>query len=71
MKLDEYQILHKYICGKFGRCSDCPINDWVPCNIETPEKELVKCALVAYRKSSVAGMQTMEILSRYLKAVIV
>lgn len=71
MKLDEYQILHKYICGKFGRCSDCPINDWVPCNIETPEKELVKCALVAYRKSGVAGMQTMEALSRYLKAVIV
>lgn len=71
MKLDEYQILHKYICGKFGRCSDCPINDWVPCNIETPEKELVKCALVAYRKSGVAGMQTMEVLSRYLKAVIV
>lgn len=71
MKLDEYQILHKYICGKFGGCSDCPINDWVPCNIETPEKELVKCALVAYRKSGVAGTQTMEILSRYLKAVIV
>ena len=71
MKLDEYQILHKYICGKFGRCSDCPINDWVPCNIETPEKELVKCALVAYRKSGAAGMQTMEVLSRYLKAVIV
>ena len=71
MKLDEYQILHIYICGKFGGCSDCPINDWVPCNIETPEKELVKCALVAYRKSGVAGMQTMEILSRYLKAVIV
>ena len=71
MKLDEYQILHKYICGKFGRCSDCPINDWVPCNIETPEKELVKCALVAYRKSGVAGMQTMHVLSRYLKAVIV
>ena len=71
MKLDEYQILHKYICGKFGRCSDCPINDWVPCNIETPEKELVKCALVAYRKSGVAGTQIMEVLSRYLKAVIV
>ena len=71
MKLDEYLILHKYICGKFGGCSDCPINDWVPCNIETPEKELVKCALVAYRKSGVAGMQTMKILSRYLKAVIV
>ena len=71
MKLDEYLILHKYICGNFGRCSDCPINDWVPCNMETPEKELVKCALVAYRKSGVAGMQTMKILSRYLKAVIV
>ena len=71
MKLDEYPILHKYICGKFGRCSDCPINDWVPCNVDTPEKELVKYALAAYRKSGVAGMQTMKILSRYLKAVIV
>ena len=71
MKLDEYLILHKYICGKFGRCSDCPINDWVPCNKETPEKELVKCALVVYCKSGVADMQTMKILSRYLKAVIV
>lgn len=71
MKLDEYLILHKYICGKFGRCSYCPINDWVPCNMETPEKELVKCALVAYRKSGVADTKTMKILSRYLKAVIV
>ena len=71
MKLDEHLILHKYICGKFGRCSDCPINDWVPCNVDTPEKELVKYALAAYRKSGVAGMQTMGILSRYLKAVIV
>ena len=71
MKLDEYLILHRYICGKFGGCSDCPINDWVPCNVDTPAKELVKYALVAYRKSGVAGMQTMEVLSRYLKAVIV
>lgn len=71
MNLDEYLILHKYICGKFGGCPDCPINDWVPCNMETPEKELVKYALVAYRKSGVAGMQTMGILSRYLKAVVV
>ena len=71
MKLDEYLILHKYICGKFGGCSDCPINDWVPCNVDTPAKELVKYALVAYRKSGVAGMQTMKVLSRYLKAVIV
>ena len=71
MKLDEHLILHKYICGKFGVCATCPINDWVPCSADTPEKELVKCALVAYRKSGVAGMQTMKILSRYLKAVIV
>ena len=71
MKLDEYLILHKYICGKFGRCSDRPINDWVPCNMETPEKELVKYALIVYCKSGVADMQTMKVLSRYLKAVIV
>ena len=71
MKLDEHLILHKYICGKFGRCSDCPINDWVPCNMETPEKELVKYALIAYCKSGAADMQTMGVLSRYLKAVIV
>lgn len=71
MTANEYGILHDYICGKFGSCATCPINDWVPCNMETPEKELVKCALVAYRKSGVAGMQTMDILSRYLKAVIV
>ena len=71
MKLDEHLILHKYICGKFGVCATCPINDWVPCSADTPEKELVKYALAAYRKSGVAGMQTMKILSRYLKAVIV
>lgn len=71
MTANEYGILHDYICGKFGACAICPINDWVPCNADTPEKELVKYALVAYRKSGVAGTQTMEILSRYLKAVIV
>lgn len=71
MTANERGILHEYICGKFGPCRTCPINDWVPCSTETPDKELVKCALVAYRKSGVAGMQTMGILSRYLKAVIV
>lgn len=71
MTENEYGILHNYICGKFGPCAICPINDWVPCSTDTPEKELVKYALVAYRKSGVAGMQTMRILSRYLKAVIV
>ena len=71
MTVNEYSILHKYIGGKFGACAICPINEWVPCNVDTPEKELVKYALAAYRKSGVAGMQTMKILSRYLKAVIV
>lgn len=71
MTANEYGILHDYICGKFGACATCPIDDWVPCSVDTPEKELVKYALAAYRKSGVAGMQTMEILSRYLKAVIV
>ena len=71
MTVNEYSILHKYICGKFGACAICPINDWVPCNVDTPEKELVKYALAAYRKSGVAGTQTMEVLLRYLKAVIV
>ena len=71
MTANEYGILHDYICGKFGSCATCPINDWVPCNVDTPEKELVKYALIAYCKSGAADMQTMEILSRYLKAVIV
>jgi len=71
MTVDEYMILHKYICGKFGGCRDCPINDWVPCDMETPEKAMVKCALIAYEKYGNAGMQTMGVLSRYLKAVIV
>lgn len=71
MTVNERGILHEYICGKFGPCRTCPINDWVPCSAETPEKELVKCALTAYRKSGIAGLQTMGILSRYLKAVIV
>lgn len=56
MTANEYGILHDYICGKFGACAICPINDWVPCSADTPEKELVKYALVAYRKSGVAGM---------------
>ena len=71
MTVNERRILHEYICGKFGTCRTCPINDWVPCSTEIPDKELVKCALVVYRKYGVAGMQTMEILSRYLMAVIV
>lgn len=71
MTANEYGILHDYICGKFGACVTCPINDWVPCSADTPEKELVNYALVAYRKSGIAGMQTMRILSRYLKAVVV
>lgn len=71
MTANEYGILHNYICGKFGPCVTCPINDWVPCSTETPEKELVKCALTAYRKSGIAGMKTLGVLSRYMKAVVV
>ena len=71
MTANEYRILHDYICGKFGACATCPINDWVPCSADTPEKELVKYALIVYCKSGAADMQTMKILSRYLKAVIV
>lgn len=71
MTANERGVLHEYICGKFGPCRTCPINDWVPCSTETPDKEIVKYALVAYRKSGVAGMQTMGILSHYLKAVVV
>ena len=70
MTVNERGILHKYICGEFGLCRACPINDWVPCSTETPDKELVKYALVKYRKSGVAGLQTMRVLSRYMKAVI-
>lgn len=71
MTANEREILHRYICGNFGACGTCPIDDWVPCNTETPDKELVKYALIVYRKSGVAGLQTMEILSRYMKAVVV
>ena len=71
MTANEYGILHDYICGKFGGCATCPINDWVPCSVDTPEKELVKYALIVYCKSGAADMQTMKVLSRYLKAVIV
>lgn len=71
MTANERGILHGYICEKFGPCRTCPINDWVPCSTETPDKELVKYALVEYRKSGIAGMQTMCVLSRYLKAVVV
>ena len=71
MTVNEYGILHEYICGKFGAGATCPINDWVPCSVDTPEKELVKYALIVYCKSGAADMQTMRVLSRYLKAVIV
>ena len=71
MTAEEHMILHRYICGKFGACATCPINDWVPCSTDTPEEELLKYALKAYREYGVAGLQTMEILSRYLKAVVV
>ena len=60
MTVNEYSILHKYICGKFGACAICPINDWVPCNVDTPEKELVKYALAAYRKSALRVLPSRE-----------
>lgn len=71
MTAEEYKILHDYICGKYGPCSECPINDWVPCSVVTPEKEMLRRALAVYDKYGDAGMQTLGILSRYLKAVIV
>ena len=67
MTKNEYDTLRRFICSNHS-CNNCPIDEYNPCHLVTPEKDLL---FYARKENLGCSPKILAIIRKYSKAVII